>query len=181
MSYDFITLNIAILWILILLLLALSFKRVGQPLNASVPALKKLPVGQIAPDFSALALDGSSVNRSIYAERDVCFIFVQPHCESCRAKIPTLNRLYAKARTHGVELVLVCISDLESAKTMVSQLNIGFTVLASNPGSTTLSIQFDPSLITPFFCLINKKSIVVSTGLVNSRDWNQLELLWESK
>lgn len=116
--YNFLLFNIVILWLIILLLLALSFKRANQPLSGS-PVLKKLPIGQVAPDFSALALDGSKVTLSSYIKSPTCFIFVQPHCESCREKVPTLNRLYAKAHSHSVDLILVSISDVENAKTMV--------------------------------------------------------------
>ncbi len=67
-----------LLWVMILLNLLLTLG-LSRRLNARLPRMDFLKIGQPAPSFTAQTLQGETVTLSSYARRAVAFVFTSPH------------------------------------------------------------------------------------------------------
>lgn len=65
-------------------------------------------VGEPAPDFTAMTVDGEAVALSDYAGQPVWLVFNATWCSSCRAEAPDVQEAYAG--TEGVEVLAVYLS-----------------------------------------------------------------------
>lgn len=180
-------LNLIAIWVILLLnlLLTLALARRLRRVAAAPPATPVssapgLPVGQPAPDFMAQTLEGEPVTLRTYAGRAVSFIFVAPNCQHCRRILPELQQLFPKARRARVELVLVSSESAERTRALLDSLGVTIPMLLAPPESSDLASQYNPSGGTPFYCFINEQAVVLSTNIVGSGEWPQLQSLWES-
>lgn len=73
-----------LLWVVVLLNLLLTLGLARRIRNAAFPVMESLKIGQKAPDFSALTLQGKTVTLADYAGHAAAFVFVSPDCKPCR-------------------------------------------------------------------------------------------------
>lgn len=122
-----------VLWILmifnILLTLGLA-RRISRQLPR-VPKLEFLKPGRPAPAFTARTLEGDEITLADYAGHPVAFVFVSPHCQACREKIPVLETMRSRAKRKGVEIVLVSDSGEEETRAYVAEIETSFPVLVA--------------------------------------------------
>jgi cytochrome c biogenesis protein CcmG, thiol:disulfide interchange protein DsbE len=71
-------------------------------------------VGEVAPDFTAPALDGGEVRLSDYRGRPVVVNFWASWCNPCRKEFPLLAAARAKHRDDGLEVIGVSYRDIPS-------------------------------------------------------------------
>lgn len=142
-------------------------------------------VGQPAPAFTAVTLQGEQVTLASYAGRSVAFIFFSTTCEPCREALPSYESALAKAERAGVDLVLVSTNDsADSALTraFVEENNIRLPVLVAplRDNSFFKDYNFDA---TPSYCLVDERGIVQSAGYPSFKwgEWKALVDSWEDE
>jgi thiol-disulfide isomerase/thioredoxin len=150
--------------------------------------MPELSVGEPAPDFSARTLAGNrSVRLKSYAGQSVAFIFVSPHCGTCRRKMPLLTTLSAQAKERaGVEFVLV--SDSKAAETFnwinaiheEDGVEINIPVLIAPHAQSDFLPTYNPRGVSPYYCLIDGQGIVQARDPLGMGEWPKLQREWEA-
>ncbi|HZN20410.1 MAG TPA: redoxin domain-containing protein [Micromonosporaceae bacterium] len=179
------------LWALVALNLVLTLRSVhwlrgmedAQDRARRQTSLPLLP-GTPAPDFTAKTLSGEPVQLADYAGRKVAFIFVSPHCGTCRHELPMLDRLgRMAAQRAGVELTLVSDSDESETQRWLQRIrnedgvNLALPVLVSPVSSSNLFSDYIPGGIVPSFCVV-EDGIVRATDPLGGGEWLQLQREW---
>lgn len=179
--------TLLVLWVLVLFNMLLTFallRRVNRMTASSMQAntVDRLKVGEPAPDFSAQALDGETVNLSTYAGRRVVFIFVSPTCRPCREALPTYEDLLPKAQRSGTSLILVSVAAAFQTRSFAEELQISIPLLVApretNPFMTDYKI-----LGTPSYCSVDERGMVQSVGYpgLNESEWQVMVESWEEE
>jgi thiol-disulfide isomerase/thioredoxin/outer membrane lipoprotein-sorting protein len=82
-----------------------SLEREGGAPRSSAPKVDL--VGQLAPDVSFIAPDGTKVPLSSYRGKPLLLEFWATWCGPCLAAMPALDRIYAEVKNRGVAVVTV--------------------------------------------------------------------------
>jgi methylamine dehydrogenase accessory protein MauD len=163
----------ALLWVVIALLalamLALA-RQVGvlherlAPLGALAMSRGPQP-GEAAPKIAARALDETtvSIGNPLRAGTMQLLFFVAPTCPICKTLLPTAK---AFAESEALDLVLVGDGDVEEHRRMATRFGIPF---GSFINSAEAGMAFHVGKL-PYAVLISELGVVVSQGLVNTRE-----------
>lgn len=158
-----------LLWLVVLfnLLLTVALIRRGaarQP-GFDMENAPTLEIGSLAPDFTAETLEGRTVTLTDYAGKSLALIFISPTCKPCLEKLPSLNKISQRARSFGLELVLVNIASKDETKTLVQQQEIILPTFIAPPKRNSLMRDYKVAG-TPFFCVVNEERKIASTGFL---------------
>lgn len=98
-------------------------------------------VGEVAPDFSALTVDGTPVKLSDFRGQPVWLTFGASWCQPCRAENPDIQATAAKYAADGVVVLAIFISeDAAAVKDYAGRVGLDYRKVADP--STTLSSQY---------------------------------------
>jgi len=90
--------------------------RAAQRAGVPVPrAFVGLAPGTVAPDFTALLPDGTSMKLSDLRGKIVVLDFWATWCGPCVRSMPTLDKLYTKLQGQGLTVLGLCVSDDRTA------------------------------------------------------------------
>jgi len=98
-------------------------------------------VGQPAPDFQAITVDGRTVRLSEFKGKPVWLTFGASWCQPCRAENPDVQAAYDKAKASGLEVLAVFMSE-DSAAVKDYADRVGLTYDKVADPDTTLSSQY---------------------------------------
>ena len=147
---------------------------------------QKLVIGGPAPEFKARTLTGQAARLDDYAGRSIAFIFVSPACGHCRMEMPTFSRLAALAKKNmNVEIILVSdwgpVVTQQWLETIRNEDKVDVTIpmLVAPRGKTDFLDDYNPSHISPSFCLLNAQGKIQATGHIPSTEWSKLKRTWE--
>jgi hypothetical protein len=146
-----------------------------------------LPIGAEAPPFNALTLAGQGMTNARLAGRAVAYLFVSPSCDHCRDVLPMVDEWGAlAARAARVQLVLVAdVGPLRARswlETVADEDGVRVTmpVLAAPPSRSTMTVDYNPPGLLPYFCLVDEAGLVADRGPAGGAEWNRLVELWRS-
>ncbi|MDR2509944.1 MAG: TlpA family protein disulfide reductase [Spirochaetaceae bacterium] len=137
-----------------------AFSKAGLPLQRE----KRRP-----RPFTLTALDGASVSLDSLKGKVVFLNFWATWCPPCREEMPSMEALYQKFRSKGLEIVACDIMEnKERVEKFMRDKNINFQALLDSDGrvSRTYGVQGIP--VT--FILDRDGMIILSA--VGGRDWN---------
>ena len=155
----------------------------GTALPSHADAISALPkVGQLAPDFTLKALDGSSFTLSQLRGKAVLINFWTSWCVACRDESPLLESFYQTHQTAGVVVLGVNVTSQDTpdaARTYVKEMQLSFPIPLDEQGSVTNHYQV-PGLPVSFF--IDAQGIIrnIIVGQMRSGDLTEgLQLMGE--
>ena len=93
-------------------------------------------VGEVAPDFELLDIEGKKFKLSDYSDQSVLLVFGATWCPHCRTEIPQLRAIEKKYGDRGLKVLYVDVQ--ESAKKVQSfatKHKINYTALLDSRGS----------------------------------------------
>ena len=130
-----------------------------------------LTVGNLAPDFSYVGLDGTTHSLSELRGQGVILNFWATWCEPCRAEMPLLDSVYQEFGSEGLVVLGVDVGeDVERVQQFVDELGVGFPV-ALDP-QQAVSRQYRVfGMPTTFFI---DRNGVINYQLVGQVNRNQL-------
>lgn len=109
----------------------LSFMTFSLPLSMAEAAPDNLPglrVGEKAPDFELMTLDGKTVKLSDYRGKKVVLNFWATWCPPCKAEMPDIQKFYNET-DDNVEILAINIDPQYDVKKFVREANVTFPVL----------------------------------------------------
>lgn len=95
-------------------------------------------VGDPAPDFTAVSLNGEIVSLSDYQGQPVWINFWGAWCPPCRAEMPDIQAAYEELEPEGLEILALSLGDTPSeAADFAEKTGVTFTVLLDPDRSLT--------------------------------------------
>jgi peroxiredoxin len=92
-------------------------------------------IGDVPPDFSGTAIDGSAVSMAALQGQPTWLTFGASWCPDCRAEATDLQAAYAKYQPQGLALLGVFIDEPETAvKDYAQRVGFTFPLLADTDG-----------------------------------------------
>ena len=167
------TISVALLWVAVLVLAVLLwaisrqvgvlFERVA-PMGALVTDSGP-PVGPPSPIFQLTGIQSEAVQIGGEQATPSLVFFLSPTCPVCKKLLPVLKAVAHDERQH---LRIVLASDGEAAEHLqfVQQQSLSNMPYVL---STQLGMEYRVSRL-PYAVLLDKQGVVVSKGLVNSRE-----------
>jgi methylamine dehydrogenase accessory protein MauD len=170
---DALTVSVILLWVAVLflavLLWAISrqvgvlFERVapmGALVTDSGPA-----VGSASPMFNLTGIQSEPVQIGGEQNTNSLVFFLSPTCPVCKKLLPVLKSV-ARDEQQSLRIVLASDGEVTEHLQFVQQQGLGSMPYVL---STPLGMEYRVSRL-PYAVLLDKQGVVVSKGLVNSRE-----------
>lgn len=129
-----------------------------------------LKVGDVAPDFALVDLDGESHRLSDYKGQGVFLNFWGTWCAPCKKEMPAMGRQYQVYKDLGVQVLAVNIAESDlKVRTFAKQYGMTFPTLIDKNKSVMLAYNVKP---LPTTLLINPdgKIVKIITGEMSEND-----------
>ncbi|WP_338657367.1 thiol-disulfide oxidoreductase ResA (plasmid) [Sporosarcina psychrophila] len=129
-----------------------------------------LKVGDVAPDFALVDLDGESHRLSNYKGQGVFLNFWGTWCAPCKKEMPAMGRQYQVYKDQGVQVLAVNIAESDlKVRTFAKQYGMTFPTLIDKNKSVMLAYNVKP---LPTTLLINPdgKIVKIITGEMSEND-----------
>ena len=126
-------------------------------------------VGEIAPDFTLLDLDGNEVGLSEFRGEVVFVNFWATWCPPCRAEMPDIESLYQEYKDKGVVVIGIDIGESEATvRQFVQQGGYSWTFVLDSTGAVAANYNIR-AIPTSFF--IDREGVIqaVNTGAMTKR------------
>jgi len=143
-------------------------------LPGAAPAGAPPRTGDVPPDFSATAIDGSAVSMAALKGQPTWLTFGASWCPDCRAEATDLQATYAKYRPQGLAVLGVFIDEPESAVADYAK-RVGFTFpLLADPQGKIADMYRTYGIPIHFF--VGRDGIIreVRIGRLTAGDMEQL-------
>jgi thiol-disulfide isomerase/thioredoxin len=145
--------------------LARAFSQAGLP-------LLKQPVSPI--DFSAPLLDGQTVTLAGLKGKVVFLNFWATWCGPCRAEMPSMEALYRRFKSRGLEILAVNLrEDRKDAAAFMNQFKLTFPAALDSSGR--IGSQYGVAAI-PTTYIINREGMIIAR-MVGSIGWDTPEMI----
>jgi peroxiredoxin len=120
--------------------------------------------GARAPEFTLPAVDGNQRSLDGFRGRKVLLAFTQSGCEPCYAILPELIKLHRRGEH---QVVVVNNGELNETRDWALGARVPFAVLVQE--KFALSRRYE-AYATPFAFLIDEDGVVVSKGIIGTRE-----------
>ncbi len=132
--------------------------------------IKKLAIGQPAPDFEITALSGSTIKLSAVNAEKTVLVFWASWCPHCEDILPVFKEYYNPENTTKLEIIGISIDESESDwKAAVENNGFNWINIAELKGWDGPIIDDYGVVATPVFFVLDKdKKIIAKPG--NERD-----------
>ena len=143
-------------------------------LPGAAPAGAPPRTGDVPPDFSATAIDGSAVSMAALKGQPTWLTFGASWCPDCRAEATDLQATYAKYRPQGLAVLGVFIDEPQSAVADYAK-RVGFTFpLLADPQGKIADMYRTYGIPIHFF--VGRDGIIreVRIGRLTAGDMEQL-------
>lgn len=122
----------------------------------------------LAPDFTLPALTGQPIRLSDLRGQVVLLNFWATWCPPCREEMPSMEKLYQRFRSRGLEILAVSIDRVqEPVRAFMQRYHLSFPALWDAEGQVAGQYQV---LGIPTTYLIDQRGFIASVE-VGARDW----------
>lgn len=137
-----------------------------------------LKVGQTAPDFTLMTLDGKEAKLSDYRGKKVILNFWATWCPPCKAEIPHMEKYYKKsAKDDNVEILAVNLKksdkDEDYIKDFVKSYDMTYPVLLDTDGEQQEQYQI-VTIPTTYFIDTKGKIQTTITGPMDQKKMSDI-------
>ncbi|MFS0577290.1 thiol-disulfide oxidoreductase ResA [Sporosarcina sp. 179-K 3D1 HS] len=155
----------------ILVLLVLAIAIVFTIYNSLTKEKQKvLKVGDEAPDFMLVDLNGENHQLSNYKGQGVFLNFWGTWCAPCKKEMPAMGRQYEVYKNQGVQVLAVNIAESDlKVQTFADQYGMVFPTLIDKTKSVMQAYNVKP-LPTTFLIDPNGEIIKIITGEMSEKD-----------
>jgi peroxiredoxin len=111
---------------------------------AGEDAFKPVMVGDAAPDFTAVTLEGDTLSLADFAGSPTLLNIWATWCAPCRKEMPEIEELYQEYRDQGFRVVAVSIDNRGAADQIVEfteEMGASFTILHDAEQTITRNYQ----------------------------------------
>lgn len=141
----------------------------GGHSSGSQKEMGNVKVGEMAPDFSAMDLDGKKISLSSYRGQKVVLLdFWATWCPPCRMAMVDLQSILDKEKGKGLEILSLDQGETaEPVRAFIKRKNYGFHVLLDSDQAVAAhyGVRGIPTLV-----LIDKKGVVQRLQVGYGRD-----------
>jgi len=135
----------------------------------------RLKIGDTAPDFDIVDLQGNRISSDMWRGSPVILRFWDTECKYCRADSPIINSYFDSYQQRGLKVLYVATSNetVERVTAFIDDLDIGFPVALDTDGTMTKNYQVTlvPQTI---FISPDQKIITAILGGVGAAELNEL-------
>ncbi len=134
-----------------------------------------VPQKPMAPiDFELQDLSGWSVKLSSLKGKVVFLNFWATWCGPCRKEMPSMQRMYDKLKSEGLEILAVDLQeDKAQVRSFARELGLRFPILLDSTGA--VGAQYNARAI-PTTYLLDRKGFIVAR-MVGAREWDTPDML----
>ena len=144
--------------ILSLLVLAVGYSLYA---NATKDKVQKVEIGEKAPDFELVDLNGKTHRLSDYEGQGVFLNFWGTYCKPCEKEFPYIDNQYKQFKNQGVEVLAVNVGETEFAvNQFMKRHNLTFPTVIDKTNDVQTAYGINPLPIT---FLIDKEGKVVKS------------------
>ncbi len=124
----------------------------------------------VAPDVILKTLDGQNHSLKQHAGKLVLVNFWATWCQPCIREMPSMERLYARHKPHGFEIVAISLDqgNEQEVREFASKLNLTFPIIL-DPDHKAKALYKVRGLPTTY--LLDRKGQVAGYG-VGPREWD---------
>lgn len=146
----------AVIIVITVLAIGAAWFVMRQPADDSAVVEEKMSdavpgVGEQAPDFTVMSVDGEEIALTELAGRPVWLVFMATWCSGCRSEMPDVQATHAAAGDDGVQVVVVFVNEGSDVIDPYSQ-RLGLTMARVPDASGSLSSAYGVAgLPTHFF------------------------------
>lgn len=127
--------------------------------NLTKEDIKKVSIGEMAPDFVLVDMKGEKHQLSDYKGQGVFLNFWGTWCKPCEEEFPYINNQYHQFKDQGVQVLAVNISESELAvNKFADRFNLDFPIVIDKDEQVRTAYKIDP---LPATILIDKEGKVV--------------------
>jgi peroxiredoxin len=134
-----------------------------------------LKIGDRAPAFSVVDLQGQAIASESWQGSPVILRFWDTECKYCRADSPIINSYFDTYREQGLKVLYVATANetIERVKAYMEELDIGFPVALDKDGS--MARDYQVSLVPQtIFISPDQKIITAVLGGVGEAELQEL-------
>jgi peroxiredoxin len=117
-----------------------------------------IPIGELAPRFTALDISGSRIDEKIFDRTLTALLFVSPGCSTCTATLSEVEAL--RQRING-DVVIVCQAAREECGRLSEMYGLGTPVLVDE--NSIVSERFGVRA-TPTAVLVGPTGRILTSG-----------------
>jgi len=145
------------------IILAVLLAAVGYTLYANLTKdeVQKVAIGEKAPDFELVDLNGKTHRLSDYEGQGVFLNFWGTFCKPCEKEMPYIENQYQKFMDKGVQVLAVNVGESEFAvKKFAERHHLTFPIVIDTDADVQVAYGINPLPIT---FLIDKEGTVVKS------------------
>jgi peroxiredoxin len=135
----------------------------------------RLKIGDKAPDFAIVDLEGNKISSDQWRGSPVILRFWDTECKYCRADSPIINSYFNSYRQRGLKVLYVATANetAERVSAFIEDLEIGFPVALDSDGR--MAEKYQVSLVPQtVFISPDQKIITAILGGVGAAELNEL-------
>ncbi len=138
-------------------------------LESELAMIRKLAIGQTAPDFTAKTLKGKKIQLSKVKSGHTLLVFWASWCPHCTATLPKLKKYYDPAHPEKLQIIAISVDDNKrDVEKEIKKEGYQWPNIAQLKGwDSPIAVEYGVSS-TPTFILLDKdKKILAKPGNIN--------------
>lgn len=129
--------------------------------NFSKDKIEKVQIGQKAPDFELVDMDGNKHRLSEYEGQGVFLNFWGTWCKPCEKEMPYMNNQYKVYKDQGIQILAVNVGESNLAvRKFNDRYDLDFPIVIDKDGQVQAAYGIDPLPIT---FMIDKEGTVLKS------------------